>query len=56
MQQGLLADIARARNVQSDTDNDIRKDLPPQLEEVFKDSECVGSFERIPQVIIEFYD
>jgi hypothetical protein len=56
MHQDLLAHKARARNVQSDTDDDIGKDLPPQLEEVFKDSKCVCAFEPIAYVIVQVDD
>ena len=56
MQQRLVTHIAGACNIQSDADDDIGKDLPPQSEEVFKDPKRVRSFEPIPYVIVQFDD
>ena len=51
-----MTHITSACNIQPDADDDIGKNLPPQVEEVFENPKGVRSFEPIPYVIVEFDD
>ena len=51
-----MTHITSACNIQPDADDDIGKNLPPQVEEVFENPKRVRSFEPIPYVIVQFDD
>ena len=56
MQQRLVSHITNTGNIQSDADDDIGKELPPQFEEILEDPKRVRSFEPVPYVIVEVDD